>query len=112
MNGLLYLDKEERQKVVNNIFQHIFTDIKQGTSDSILDYSSKEDTYIREKTAYQSIGKIYHAEKTLRKKILELLDSLFESEQEKVRQTAINAAGEIGMREFAAIEYLPGERVI
>ena len=99
------LDKDERQKLVEKINNAILSDIKSGKEKNILSYFSDEDTYIR-KAAYQSIGKIYAANKSLQKNTLSLLEKLFESENEKIRQTVINSAGEIGMRDFSPAEHL------
>jgi hypothetical protein len=99
------LDKLERMQLVNKMEQSILKDIQSGKSNRILQYFSDEDTYIR-KAAYQGIGKIYSSNKILRKPILLLLDNLFEHDHEKVRQTVINSAGEIGMADFKPIEYL------
>ena len=71
----------------------------------ITEYFSDEDTYIR-KTAYLAIGKIYKANVTLHTKIISVLNILFNSANEKIRQTTINAAGEIGIFDFASVEQL------
>jgi HEAT repeat protein len=99
------LKKEERLKVVAEINSTILQDLEKGKSDNILGYFSDLDTYIR-KTAYLAIGKIYLVHPQLKTRILKLLDSLFKSADEKVRQTSINSAGEIGMHDFAPIEDL------
>lgn len=99
------LNKEERQKLVDRINYAVLSDIEKGKSNNILNYFSDEDTYIR-KTGYLAIGKIYLADDKQKKNILQLLDSLFKSLNEKVRQTAINSAGEIGIYDFAPIEHL------
>lgn len=99
------LNKTERAKVVDSINYAVATDIEKGKHSNILHYFSDEDTYIR-KAGYQAVGKVYAGDKNLRKGIIKLLDALLESENEKVRQTAINAAGEIGMFDFAPIEPL------
>ena len=70
-----------------------------------MEYASDEDTYIR-KAAYLTIGKIYKVHEDMRTKILTALDSLLESENEKVRQTAVNAAGEIGRYDFDVIAHI------
>jgi hypothetical protein len=97
------LSKEERNKVVENINAAILSEIKSGKQKFILDYFSDEDTYIR-KTAYLAIGKIYKTEEKLQNKILTLLSKLAKHTNEKVRQTAVNAAGEIGMKDFSPIQ--------
>lgn len=99
------LDKEQRQVLVEKINQDILSDLKKDKDNHILDYFSDEDTYIR-KTAYLAIGRIYKADKVLRKKILDFLNSQIKSKKEKVRQTVINAAGEIGILDFTVIEQL------
>ncbi len=99
------LDKEERNKLVVTINQKILSDIEISSDKKIISYFSYEDTYIR-KTAYLAIGKIYRANPKLRNDILNLLAKLFKSENEKIRQTVINAAGEIGIIDFNPIEKL------
>jgi len=96
------LSKEQRVKLVEEINAHILSEIKSKKQTYILNYFSDEDTYIR-KTAYLAIGKIYKAEENLRVAVLGLLEKLFKSDNEKVRQTVVNAAGEIGMKDFTPI---------
>src|SRR5438105_4072341 len=93
------LPKEERIKRVEEINLKILLEIKAGHKKDIISFFSDEDTYIR-KSAYLAIGKIFKAEIKLQNRILKLLEELVESEHEKVRQTAVNAAGEIGMKDF------------
>lgn len=99
------LDKKERITLVEQMNAAILSEICSGKAKQLRDYFSDEDTYIR-KTAYLAIGKIYKANEALRKKILLLLADLFRSEKEKIRQTAVNAAGEIGMSDFSVVEEL------
>jgi len=99
------LDKDERVKLVDNINFAVAADIEKGKHKNILNYFSDEDTYIR-KAGYQAVGKVYAADKSVRKNIVALLDILFKSDNEKVRQTAVNAAGEIGMFDFGPVEHL------
>jgi hypothetical protein len=99
------LNKEQRQQLVTSIHEQITSDLIKKIDVHILDFFSDEDTYIR-KTAYLSIGKLYKSDKALHSKILNALNTLFLSDNEKVRQTAINAAGEIGMIDFSPIEHL------
>ncbi len=99
------LNKSERIELVDKINQQILSELKSGKQKYILDYFSDEDTYIR-KTGYLAIGKIYIANKTLHPSIFKLLNSLFKNENEKIRQTVINAAGEIGKKDFDSIEQL------
>lgn len=99
------LNKKERQQLVDKINHSILSDIEKKKQANILNYFSDEDTYIR-KTAYLAMGKVYFANVKLKENILRLLDSLFKSKNEKVRQTVINSAGEIGMYDFTPVEYL------
>lgn len=101
--GFYDLNKAQRLQLVDKITKNILADIQKEKSDCIVAYCSDEDTYIR-KTVYQAIGKIYRANPNLQSKILKLLDILFKSANEKVRQTTINAAGEIGIKEFENVE--------
>lgn len=99
------LNKEERQKLVDKINYALAADLEKEKNKNIVLYFSDDDTYIR-KTAYLAIGKIYFANENLTKNILRLLDFLFKSADEKVRQTVINAAGEIGIYDFKPVEHL------
>jgi HEAT repeat protein len=97
------LPKQDRILIAEKIGKELFTDIKTGRKKNILKYFSDEDTYIR-KVAYQAIGKIYHATDTFRKPVLSRLDDLLFHEDPKVRQTTVNTAGEIAMKDFDAVE--------
>lgn len=102
--GFYDLDKEQRLRLVDKINKDIMADILKEKNDRIITYFSDEDTYIR-KAAYQATGKSWKENLRLRPQILRLLDTLFASGNEKVRQTSINAAGEIGIREFEPVEH-------
>ena len=99
------LSKEKRAELVGIIHEAILSDIAKGKNAAILGYASDEDTYIR-KSAYLAIGKIHKSNEGLRAKTLILLDKLLKNDNEKVRQTAVNAAGEIGMYDFDVIEHM------
>lgn len=103
--GFYQLSKEERQQRVAEINQAILNDLLKQRTGTLLKYFSDEDTYMR-KTAYLAVGKIYKTNEELQRTILHVLEALFQHANEKVRQTAINAAGEIGMTDFAPIEHL------
>lgn len=100
--GFYDLTKEERVKRVEEIEQAIYNDISTGKTDAITIYFSDGDTYIR-KTGYQAIGKIYRANIDLRGTIVSTLKKLLKSKVHKIRQTTINAAGEIGMYHFEVV---------
>jgi HEAT repeat protein len=98
------LSKEARLELVKKVHETIQNDLNKGKQENIRRYFSDEDTYLR-KSAYLAVGRIYFAGKQ-QQKIIRSLDDLFKSDNEKVRQTAINSAGEIGIREFEPIEHL------
>lgn len=98
------LSKEQRLAVVDNINNHILNDLKKSQVSHTLNYFKDEDTYIR-KSAYLAIGKIYFAEKNLQAPIIKMLDALQLQSDFKIRQTVINAAGEIGKKDFGIVQH-------
>ena len=101
--GFYDLAKADRDALAATIYNEVESDITTGRVQNLLRYSADGDTYIR-KTAYLAIGKIYHSDRSQLGKLLELLESLFEQTDAKIRQTAINAAGEIGKWDFAEVQ--------
>ena len=99
------LSKLERDQKVALINQEIATDLSEGITDNIINYFSDEDTYIR-KTAYLAIGKIFYAKPKLQPEIFSVLKTLMHCEDELIRQTVVNAAGEIGKFHFDKIQYI------
>lgn len=97
------LTKEERIQLVKKINQDIENDLIQNKTEKITMYFSDEDTYIR-KTGYLAIGKIFYSQPQLQSKIRSLLNQLIQSEDEMIRQTVVNAAGEIGKFHFDKIQ--------
>jgi len=102
--GFYDLTKEERIKLVEHQNKDIIADIKKNKFTSILRYFSNEDTYIR-KSAYLAVGKIYKERLGLQRTIISMLDKLLKEEDFKIRQTTINAAGEIGIKAFNTVEH-------
>ena len=102
--GFYDLSKEERVKLVAEINKQITLGIEKDKLNILINYFSDEDTYIR-KTAYLAIGKIYKQQATLQVKIISILTELLNEEDAKIRQTCINAAGEIGMKDFKTVEW-------
>lgn len=84
----------------------IQSDIKQGLLSQNLQkahsYYADEDTYIR-KSAYLVTGRLYSQEFEVRPVILAMLLKFSSDPDFKVRQTAINAAGEIGKEFFEEV---------
>jgi 3-methyladenine DNA glycosylase AlkC len=103
MSGFYDLPKDERDSLVRCISDDIYTGLSTPKYDKIVAYFADDDTYIR-KSAYIAIGRIYFSHISLRNMIIELLQDLFSHDDYKVRQTAINAAGEIGKIDFAVVE--------
>ena len=99
------LSKEERAEVNVKIYGQLLSDLRSGTNENFKSTFGDEDTYIR-KAGYLQLGKIYLHQVDLRPVILTYLDSLIDVENQLIRQTAINAAGEIGRKEFDSIERL------
>ena len=97
------LPKDERKELVEEINQIILSDLSSSKFDRILDFFSDEDTYIR-KVGYLATGKLFLSNQELKPTIITMLGSLLNSEFEKVRQTVVNAAGEIGKTDFKIVQ--------
>lgn len=102
--GFYELSKDARTQLVARISKELFSELDRGKKEHAISYFSDEDTYIR-KTAYLAIGRIYLANKDLQKKTIELLNNLLKEEDFKIRQTVVNAAGEIGKNDFKIVEH-------
>jgi HEAT repeat protein len=102
--GYYDLDKEERSAIARQIREELEQDTEAGKHNSFLKYFSDNDTYIR-KTAYIAVGRIYNQHSHHRKIIIRLLDKQFKEPEFKARQTAINAAGEIGIYDFEEVRH-------
>lgn len=97
------LPKEQRIKFVETTNNELCESLKKNDLTPFLDYFSDEDTYIR-KSAYLVTGRIYFEEEKLQKKIITSLNKLLKEKSHHVRQTVINAAGEIGMKDFDTVQ--------
>ncbi|MHA1414049.1 MAG: sister chromatid cohesion protein PDS5 [Promethearchaeota archaeon] len=93
--GFYDLPKKQRIKIMEKMKNNMLLDLKNKNSIKIEKYFSDKDTYIRQK-AYLIIGKIYKEHSHLKKVIIEILNELFTSCNEKIRQTVVYACGEIG----------------
>lgn len=102
--GFYNLSKQQRDTLVEEICRDIAGNISRANAEGLLPWFSDEDTYIR-KTAYLAIGKIYLADKVMLPKVLHCLNPLARHAAAKVRQTAVNAAGEIGKSDFYAVQH-------
>ena len=98
------LAKQERADLVVNISNQILEDLQTAESKRTILFFADEDTYIR-KSAYLSIGRIYFTHNQLQSNIINLLNTLMLEDEFKIRQTAINTAGEIGKKEFDTVQH-------
>lgn len=97
------LPKKEREMLVAEMQGIILAELETQQADKIIAYFGNADTYIR-KAAYINVGKIYFAEKALQKPVLKLLGHLFKDARYHIRQTVVNAAGEIGKKQFEPVQ--------
>lgn len=96
------LNKSDRVQLTAEISAEMEADFRQHSFLAIRSRFADEDTYIR-KTAYIAVGRIYSLHPGLRLPILDRLKNLFSDEEHKVRQTVVNAAGEIGKSDFGPV---------
>ncbi len=99
------LDKEQRRLLSEKIQSDIEKDITRKRNVPLLAYAADEDTYIR-KATYLAIGRVYKKTPGKQALIIELLTDLLQNKNEKIRQTSINAAGEIGLQHFEKVATL------
>jgi len=104
MASFYELSKTDRANLVSKIHRDILSDLRSDYYKKTVTYFSDNDTYIR-KSAYLSVGKIYFEYQKLQLEIINTLKNLFKHEDFKIRQTVINAAGEIGKIDFTMVQY-------
>ncbi len=92
------LSPDKRIKLVEQIETDIYQDLTSNSSKNIQKYFSDKDTYIR-KSAYITVGRIYSKYAQIKSHLIDTLSELFTDADFKVRQTVINALGEIGKKE-------------
>lgn len=102
------LSKDKRAELVERIKANILSELKNGRASTPLsltmNYFSDDDTYIR-KSAYLSVGRIYLENESLQPKIISVLNELLKGDLAHIRQTVINAAGEIGKSNFKIVQH-------
>ncbi|MBN2088897.1 HEAT repeat domain-containing protein [candidate division KSB1 bacterium] len=103
--GFYDLSKDERNKLTAQIHADLLAEFLKNQNIFIKKYFSDEDTYIR-KAAYISTGRIFKENLQLRTQVIRSLENLLQNANEKIRQTAINAAGEIGMIDLEMVKHL------
>ncbi|HTF82527.1 MAG TPA: HEAT repeat domain-containing protein [Cytophagales bacterium] len=97
------LSKDDRTALTAKINSDLREEFKSSKKDVMHGYFSHDDTYIR-KTAYTAIGRAYNIHLEFRSSLLLKLSSLLNDEDFKVRQSTVNAAGEIGKKHFSQVE--------
>ncbi len=97
------LPKNEREQLAASLQVTIETELHIGKLMDTVAWFCDEDTYVR-KSAYLSVGRIYFANPELHSAIIHALQSLFKDGRYHVRQTTVNAAGEIGKKDFAVVQ--------
>lgn len=100
------LPKDERAHLSVHIHQLLLADFTQNNQGHILHYFNDSDTYIR-KAAYLACGRIYQdAQPKIQLSIVHQLSQLIKHQAFYVRQTTVNAAGEIGKSSFETISWI------
>ncbi|MFH2096615.1 MAG: HEAT repeat domain-containing protein [Bacteroidota bacterium] len=100
--GFYELTKQKRIELTDTISRELGKDFSSGKTGAIVRYFSDPDTYIR-KTAYLATGKIFKTQRVPVAKLAGSLVTLLASGNHHVRQTTVNAAGEIGIYDFEAV---------
>lgn len=97
------LSKTERGLLVAKISGRLEQAVIADRYKISLSYFNDPDTYIR-KTAYLATGRLYLAKRELQPAVLKMLEQLAPDERFYVRQTVVNAAGEIGKTDFDLVQ--------
>ncbi|MDX1462872.1 MAG: HEAT repeat domain-containing protein [Marinirhabdus sp.] len=97
------LSKQERVARVAQIQHDLLKALQSTMLETVEAYFEDDDLYIR-KAAYLGYGRCYSAYPDLRKNAILLLQQLANHSSELVRQTVINAAGEIGIWQFEPVQ--------
>jgi hypothetical protein len=102
--GFYDLPSAERASLAATIQADLLSDMEVGSAHYFNQYFANSDTYIR-KAGYLGIGKIYKTGTYPLTGIIQKLEELFTNTNFHVRQTVVNAAGEIGKTNFEAVVY-------
>jgi hypothetical protein len=98
------LPKDERTALSAAIKKNIADALASSATEKPVMYFSNEDTYIR-KAGYLATGRIYFEQEELQPAVITLLNTLLQKDDFKIRQTVINAAGEIGKKDFGVVQH-------
>jgi hypothetical protein len=102
--GFYELNKQERAELASTIREDIYGDLRNGRFSKTFDYFSDTDTYIR-KAAYLGTGRIFLADPGSALRIVAMLEDMLDKDDFRIRQTTINAAGEIGKTDFHLVRH-------
>lgn len=98
------LEKTERDELVDYIYRQVKNGFLSQDAGLVVPFYSDEDTYIR-KTAYLATGRIWLNNLSLRETITSMMEQLMKEAGFRIRQTAVNAAGEIGKYAFGEVQH-------
>jgi 3-methyladenine DNA glycosylase AlkC len=104
MSPFYDLPKQQRTVLISKIQKDILTDVTAAKAKKIVSYFEDDDTYIR-KSAYLAIGRIYFLHTAFQSQIIKTLKPLLQHKDFKIRQAVINAAGEIGKKDFKPVQH-------
>lgn len=102
--GFYDLDIPERKKLVDTINSVVEDGIRHNKLNTIQIYCADEDTYVR-KTTYLAVGALYKKQPELLTPIKAALSLLYMEDDFRIRQTIVNAAGEIGKYDFESVQH-------
>ena len=98
--GFYELNKADRDSLVKKMYHDLEAELHTDSDTYLMTCFADTDTYIR-KAAYIAIGRIYKANKLLQGSIVLRLKKGMQEGNFYIRQTTVNAAGEIGMFDFS-----------
>lgn len=98
------MEKEARAALYASIKNDIADALCTGNSNALTTYFSDADTYIR-KAGYLAVGRIYHETENAQLPVISSLNLLLHNNDFRIRQTVINAAGEIGRKDFSVVQH-------
>jgi len=99
------LTKEQREQKYKDICDDISRDLNSDDFSIAANHFGDADTYIR-KAAYLASARIYAGEIEKRGRVIHMLEHLSGDGRAHVRQSAVNACGEIATSDFASVSHI------
>ena len=102
------LTKIEREQKSKDIQDEILRGLDVNDDSTTIDYFGDTDTYIR-KAAYLRVARVYKADQVdeqMRARVIRMLERLAANESAHVRQSVVNACGEIATSDFAQVAHI------